>query len=114
MAKGVPHAASGRRPAKPIIRPSRKAAEPGPGNGPQTLSEAELKALAKAKEPVKAAPPAPAPAPEVPLELLDQAVKAIEAELATGDYDQHLAALLAAEKAGKGRKTAIDVIEARM
>ena len=73
---------------------------------------------------VEAPAPEPAPEPEPEpleldaapeaLELLDQSVKAIRKALATGDYDAYLDALLAAEQAGKTRKSAVALIEDRM
>jgi hypothetical protein len=104
MAKGVPHVLSGRRPKKPIIRPKRvnpkvaaaQAAAPKPAPAP------------------KAAAPKPAPAPDpAPLHLLDGSVSSLKAALETGDHDAHLDALIAAEKADKNRKTAIEALEDR-
>ncbi len=72
--------------------------------------------------------PAPEPVPETEPEpesleldatdealgVLDLSVKAIRKALATGDYDAYLEAILAAEKAGKTRKSAVALIEDRM
>ena len=170
-AKGVPHALTGRRPEKPIIRPRRlppkvvaaqaaakraaadearvaeamaKADEARAKVEAGIAREAVLKAerlaaeaaeAAKAKADADAAEAAKADADaaeaakadadaaeaakadekvEVPLELLDLSVKAVGAALETGEYDAHLADLLAAEKADKNRKGAVSAIEARM
>ena len=166
-AKGVPHALTGRRPEKPIIRPRRlppkvvaaqaaakraaadearvaeamaKADEARAKVEAGIAREAVLKAerlaaeaaeAAKAKADADAAAKADADADaaakadadaaakadekvEVPLELLDLSVKAVGAALETGEYDAHLADLLAAEKADKNRKGAVSAIEARM
>lgn len=105
MAKGVPHALSGRPPKKPIIRPRRKA-------------RPEL-----APEPKKAAAPEPEPKPEpkpkpekakAPLHLLEGSVSDLKEALESGDHDAHLDALFDAEKAGKARKTALEALNERM
>lgn len=58
---------------------------------------------------------APAPGPSVnPAALVGATVRVLVAELAAGAHDGYLADLLAAERAGKGRKTVIDAITARL
>jgi len=47
------------------------------------------------------------------LSILDGSVRALIDALATGELDEHLDALLEAEREGKGRKSAIRVIQAR-
>ena len=54
------------------------------------------------------------PVVDVPLEVLDLSVKKLRAALATGDYDMYLEALLEAEKDGKTRKTAVELLEDRI
>ena len=49
----------------------------------------------------------------VDLSVLDQSVAKLEAALATGAHDHQLAQLLAAEEAGKTRKGAVRVLQAR-
>ena len=152
-AKGVPHALSGRKPAKPIIRPRRLSPKVAAAQAAAKKAEkdaavvadakakadevdakrkaalaleaklkaerlaaeaAEAKAKADADAKALAAAAAEAEKVEVPLELLDLSVKAVGAALESGEYDAHLAELLAAEKAGKSRKGAVSAIEARM
>ena len=61
-------------------------------------------------------PPVEEPAAvEVPAEvmdLLDMSVRNLRKALADNDYSAYAAALLAAEKAGKTRKSAVDLLEA--
>lgn len=125
MAKGVPHALSGRRPKKPIIRPKRvnpkvaaaqaaAAAKPAPKAAAPAPKPAAPKPAAP-KPPKIETPKPSAPAPEkAPLELLEGSVSSLKDALETGKHDAHLQALLDAEKAGKGRKTALDAISDRM
>ena len=54
------------------------------------------------------------PVVDVPLDVLDLSVKKLRAALATGDYDMYLEALLEAEKDGKTRKTAVELLEDRI
>ena len=51
---------------------------------------------------------------EVDLSVLDLSIGKLEEALATGDYDDQLDALLAAEEAGKTRKGAVAALKARM
>lgn len=62
-----------------------------------------------------AAPPSAPPSDyvRVPTEVLDQSIPRLRRALDTGDYDQHLKALEAAEEAGKTRTGAIGAILAR-
>jgi hypothetical protein len=71
----------------------------------------------------KGAPPAPSKAkpepaaPEdngAPVDLLASNSKTVKSAIRSGDHDAHLAALLAAEEAGAGRKTVVAAIRARM
>ena len=65
---------------------------------------------------VDESPPVEEPATvEVPAEvmdLLDMSVRNLRKALADNDYSAYAAALLAAEKAGKTRKSAVDLLEA--
>ena len=69
-----------------------------------------------------APPPAPEPEPvvepepaaEVDLSVLDLSIGKLGEALATGDHDDQLDALLAAEEAGKTRKGAVSALKARM
>lgn len=65
-------------------------------------------------EPTPAPAPAPEPAEEADLSVLDLSIGNLEDELATGDHDDQLDALLAAEEAGKTRKGAVSALKARM
>lgn len=120
MAKGVPHALSGRRPKKPIIRPKRvnpkvAAAQAAAAAKPAPKAAAPAPKPAASKPPKIETPKPSAPAPEkAPLELLEGSVSSLKDALETGKHDAHLQALLDAEKAGKGRKTALDAISDRM
>ena len=60
--------------------------------------------------------PEPEPEPEATIDLsvLDQSVSALRRALASGDFDGVLADLLAAEEAGKTRKSAVTVITERI
>jgi hypothetical protein len=51
---------------------------------------------------------------EVDLSVLDLSIGKLGEALATGDYDDQLDALLAAEEAGKTRKGAVAALKARM
>ena len=51
---------------------------------------------------------------EVDLSVLDLSIGKLEEALDTGDYDDQLDALLAAEEAGKTRKGAVAALKARM
>jgi hypothetical protein len=77
-----------------------------------------VEAPAPEPEPVPESKPEPESleldATEEALGVLDQSVKAIRKALATGDYDAYLEALLAAENAGKTRKSAVALIEDRL
>jgi FKBP-type peptidyl-prolyl cis-trans isomerase (trigger factor) len=91
-------------------KPAKKAAAP--------KAAAPKAAAKKAAAPKKAAAKKAAPAAEAPAvdheALLAGAVGAIKSALATGAHDAHLAALHAAELAGKARKGALAAIEARL
>lgn len=80
-------------------------------------SSASAKAATVAAEPSASAPAAETTAAAAggpDLSILDGAVGAIKDALATGLHDADLAALLAAEEAGKARKGAIAAIKARL
>ncbi len=57
---------------------------------------------------------AAAPAQDADLSVLDGSVSSLTAALSSGDHDDSLAELLAAEEAGKTRKTAVAAIQERM
>ena len=62
----------------------------------------------------KAPTPPPLPAPPIDHgDLLDRSIAKLRKALATGEYDEHLDALHAAETAGNTRKGAIAAIEER-
>lgn len=65
-------------------------------------------------EPVVEPEPEPAAAVEVDLSVLDLSIGKLGEALATGDYDDQLDTLLAAEEAGKTRKGAVSALKARM
>lgn len=65
---------------------------------------------AKVSKPKAVAPPSIAPSA---LGLLDGSVSEIETGLATGGYDSDLDEMIAAEKGGKTRKSAIAALKAR-
>ena len=125
MAKGVPHALSGRRPAKPIIRPQRPtakqaaaaAAEAAQPVAPKVVKAVEAPKVVEAPKAPKVVEVVAAPkaveAAKPPLHLLDGSVSSLKEALDTGDHDAHLDALLDAEQAGKGRKTALDALSER-
>ena len=54
------------------------------------------------------------PETEPDLSILDSSVSKLRSALETGDFDDALADLLAAEEAGKTRKSAVEVIQERM
>lgn len=63
----------------------------------------------------------PAPEPEddsselsSALACLDQSVMKLTEDVASGDYDQHLEAMLAAEQGGKTRRSAVRVLKERI
>lgn len=66
------------------------------------------------EEPEPAPEPEPEPEPEPDLSALDGSVASLSAKLATGELDHILDALLAAEEAGKTRKTAVEALIERM
>ena len=74
------------------------------------------------RRPVVAQPepePAPAPVEEAPsaeadLSVLDGSIGSLRKALATGEWDDHLDALAAAEQAGKTRKGAVEAINERV
>ena len=74
------------------------------------------------RRPVVARPePEPAPAPveesqpaDADLSVLDGSIGSLRKALATGEWDDHLDALAAAEQAGKTRKGAVEAINERV
>lgn len=81
----------------------------------------------KSMPPAPIPAPAPSPAPLVEaagdepatlsapdLTVLDGTVSALRTALATGEHDEHLEALLAAEESGKTRKSAVAAINERI
>lgn len=81
----------------------------------EPVEAAPKKAKKAAKKAEEAAPEAAAaPAGGADLSVLDGAIKDVKDALATGAYDAHLDALLAAEESGRNRKGAVSAIKARM
>jgi hypothetical protein len=112
MAKGVPHALSGRRPKKPIIRPRRF--DPKVAEAAQVVPTPPAPKIETPKPSIPAPEPAAPAKEEAPLHLLEGSVTSLKEALETGHYDEHLDALFDAEKAGKNRKTAMDALSERM
>jgi len=92
------------------------AVEPEAEAAPEAEAKPEKKPAKKAKKAAKKdeAKAEPAPSGGADLSILKGAVGKVKEALATGDHDAHLAELLAAEEAGKGRKGAIAAIKGRM
>lgn len=78
---------------------------------PDAFGEYLVGKLPSLFEEVPSGTPALADAPPSVLRL---SVPKLEAALASGAHDDELSSLLAAEKAGKGRVTAIEAIEGRI
>ena len=77
---------------------------------PAEQAEAEQAQAEPAETPAKSEA---APSGDADTSVLNQAIGKLKAALATGDYDGQIAALIAAEEAGKARKGALDALKAR-
>ena len=77
---------------------------------PAEQAEAEQAQAQPAETPAKSEA---APSGDADTSVLNQAIGKLKAALATGDYDGQIAALIAAEEAGKARKGALDALKAR-
>ena len=80
----------------------------------QAQSKKSLKQHAASAAPEKEAPKKEAPKKAVDLSILEGSITALNADLASGDYDAHIAELVEAEKAGKNRKGALSALKERM
>ena len=112
------HAIDGQSPSAEAGVPTADAVALLAFPGYQRVSAPPVAARAASAAPAAPVPeepkPAPEPEPKPDLSALDGSVASLSAKLASGELDHLLDDLLAAEQAGKTRKTAVEAITERM